>query len=267
MSRQNKGCYLLFLFALPCASYITRLSCKYHANFTIISDTKYNGTVQETHSTVSGQDCASLCLSRDTCSYVNYNIIDSTCHLLELDSGTEQSASGWKFYSTNYGVQNRGPFCQSYSPCPLTSACIDTCTHPWYQCIDNQFRKVTDAGYNSYPNTGGYPASNIADNDLGTFGNTGSDPNSWMSINLGFRSGIRFITVKIYSHANNYKLDIGYIDSRYGNKFCADVPSIIYKEIKVECSRYLIGQFIVLYHTSGTYLPLYIYELSAYIDV
>lgn len=132
---------------------------------------------------------------------------------------------------------------------------------------DNQFRKVTDTGYNSYPNTGSYPALNIADNDLDTFGNTGSDLNSWMSINLGFRSGIRFVTVKIYSHANNYKLDIGDTDNRYGNKFCADVPSIIYKEIKVECSRYMIGQYIVLYHASGGSVSLYIYELSAYIDV
>lgn len=258
--------YLIILTSvLPCAAYITRLPCKRHANFTIMKpDIRHTGTVLETHADVIARDCALLCLSRDSCVYFNHKSDNTSCELLASNSGTEQGVSGWKFYSTNYGTQNRGPVCRSLSPCHYKSACIDICEDPGYQCLADQFQGMYGTPY-LYPGENApYVAFHLTDFKSSTFAMTSADPNSFISLDLGAEMLIRFVTVSVYA-GEHLQLNVGNTNHNTGNSFCSLVPYFANVKMVVECADYLSGRYVVLHQTGGSYVACY--DMKAYIDV
>ncbi|XP_057316106.1 uncharacterized protein LOC130657158 [Hydractinia symbiolongicarpus] len=267
MGRISSVVYIILISVLPCVAYITRLPCKRNGNFTVIkTDIRYSGTVQETHADVTARDCALLCISHDTCTYFNHKVDNTSCELLAIDSGTQQSGHGWKFYSTNYGTPNRGPVCRSLSPCPMTSACVDICESPGYQCIANKFQGLYGSPYAS-PGYSSYPASQLTDGSYGTMAGTSSSVDAFISLNLGSEKLIRFVTLMMYSTNDRFEISIGNVNAKYGNEFCSLLPPYSGVEMLVECDNYLSGQYVVLYHMGGSSSSMYAYDMKAYVDV
>lgn len=229
-------------------------------------DIRYTGTVQETHADVIARDCALLCLSRDACSYFNHKIDNTSCELLAINSGTEQNVSGWKFYSTNYGTPNRGPVCRSLAPCPFTSACVDICESPGYQCNDNQFQGMYGTPH-LYPGatSSSYRASKLTDGDPGSYARTTSTVDAFISLDLGMEKLVRFVTVIL--HSSTYQeISIGNRNSRTGNWFCSTLPPCAKVEILVECRDHLSGRYVVLYHTYDSQ-HVRAFDMKVYVDV
>lgn len=268
MERSHFITYIVIIYVMPCFAYVTRLTCKRHANFTIMKpDIRYAGTVQETHADVIARDCALLCLSRDACAYFNHKMDNTSCELLAINSGTEQSAYGWKFYSTNYGTANRGPVCRSLAPCPYTSACVDICESPGYECIAHQFQGMYGTGHISPGSVSdSYDISKLTDGDLTTFAATLSRVDAFMSLDLGREQLVRFVTVMIYSSSNNYEISIGNANSKTGNTLCSLLPPYANVQILVECANHLSGRYVVLYHTTTAHV-IHCTDMKAYVDV
>ncbi|XP_057316164.1 uncharacterized protein LOC130657209 [Hydractinia symbiolongicarpus] len=250
-------------------AYITRLHCRRHGNFSIIKpDTKFSGTVEKSLEGLTRSECVLSCLTCDSCSFVNYHPTYLACELMNA-GGTETSEVGWQFLSTNYGTRNRGPICRSFSPCELTEACVDTCFEDdqiGYKCIPNQFKKKIATSVTASPVYSSYPASNLKDEDAGTFAGTLSSVESHFILDLGATKSIRFITVYLYSGEPNSEISIGNLNARNGNTFCSRVPEVKNVVLVVECASYLSGRYIVYYNNSGSAQYLYIYEMHAYID-
>ncbi|XP_057291996.1 uncharacterized protein LOC130614587 [Hydractinia symbiolongicarpus] len=194
---------------------------------------------------------------------------NTSCELLTINSGTEQSASGWKFYSTSYGTPNRGPVCRSLAPCPYTSACEDICESPGYQCIANQFQELSGAVVIA-PNAldPAYAAQYLNDGNSGTYACTVSRVDAFILIDLGMEKLVRFVMVKIYSSGASQEIRVGNTNANRGNRFCSSLPPYGEVEILVECTNPLSGRYVVLHNTAG-YGAQYVraYNMKPYGDV
>ena len=103
----NTGLYLLNLFSYPfyfyfsfqlcliinrseVLSFIIRLSCKKHGNFSVIQQNKWRtgGSYSEVTKKsseiqdISSTNCCLYCVARDNCDYVQYNVFTSSCYTM-----------------------------------------------------------------------------------------------------------------------------------------------------------------------------------------
>ncbi|XP_057291600.1 uncharacterized protein LOC130614197 [Hydractinia symbiolongicarpus] len=270
MGRTCYIAYITLLWITPCVAYITRLPCKRHANFTVMKpDIRYAGAVFETHADVIARDCALLCLSRDACAYFNHKMDNTSCELLTINSGTEQSASGWKFYSTSYGTPNRGPVCRSLAPCHFSSACEDICESPGYKCISGQFQgMIGTVSVAPAPLSSSHDAGTLTDGNSGTFPHTVSRVDAFISLDIGMEKLVRFVTIKIYSSGANQQISIGNTNANTGNTMCSLLPPYGEVEILVECSDLLSGRYVVIHNTPGAGAQyVHVRSMHAHVDV
>ena len=82
---------------------ITRLPCRWHANFSRVEENKrYSGNVFKKTTDLEYTRCLMLCVSETACSFVNFNNHAVTCELLaENENGFIQeklsTEINWKF--------------------------------------------------------------------------------------------------------------------------------------------------------------------------
>ena len=87
-------------------SLITRLPCRWHANFSRVEENKkYRDTVLKKTTNLDYTSCLTLCISEMACSFVNFNILTMTCELLAAEENAviQEKLSdefNWKFAST-----------------------------------------------------------------------------------------------------------------------------------------------------------------------
>ncbi|XP_057292094.1 uncharacterized protein LOC130614674 isoform X2 [Hydractinia symbiolongicarpus] len=136
MSWIKIGISLLLLLIQSAATYITRLSCRYHGNFSVKKmDTYFPGKVDQTIVDISENDCLRCCVATNSCLFINYSN-NSTCELLSSNVGAFEIKPGWTFRSTDYTVgRYRGAVCRTLQPCQLTEKCIDACNPLGYECV------------------------------------------------------------------------------------------------------------------------------------
>ncbi|XP_057296791.1 uncharacterized protein LOC130625705 isoform X2 [Hydractinia symbiolongicarpus] len=246
--------------------YITRLHCRRHGNFSIIkSDTRFSGTVEKSLEGVTRSECVLSCLTCG-CSFINYHPTNLACELMNAQ-GNESNEAGWQFLSTNYGTRNRGPICRSFSPCEITEACVDTCFEDdqvGYKCIPHQFKQHAHSSASGSPLNPDYPVDNLR--IAGIFVQTLASPDGNIILDLGSIKFIRFIRTYFHMATPHLQISIGNLNSRDGNVFCSRVSQVIGVDLVVECSSYLSGRYIVLYHAAGSAQQLSVYYIVAYID-
>ncbi|XP_065064890.1 fibrinogen-like protein A [Rhopilema esculentum] len=119
---------------------LTRLPCKFYADFSIIlNNTADTGTVMKTISSRTVRQCTLECLSWPKCLSLNYNRGTMTCELLERRFNESvpllTERKGQVYMTTDDGKINNGPVCQIKSPCENGAKCKDTCDEKGYKCI------------------------------------------------------------------------------------------------------------------------------------
>ena len=96
----------LAIYIHEVTSLITRLPCRWHANFSRVEENKkYRDTVLKTTKNLDYTKCLTLCISEVACSFVNFNILTMTCELLVAEENAViqeklSDESNWKFAST-----------------------------------------------------------------------------------------------------------------------------------------------------------------------
>lgn len=84
-------------------------------------------------------------------------------------------------------------------------------------------------------------------------------------LDFGSIKFIRFISIKLDFATPYLQISIGNLNSRNGNVFCSGVSQVT-MPLLVECSSYLSGRYIILYHAAGDEQLLSVKVMSAYID-
>ncbi|XP_057290625.1 uncharacterized protein LOC130613291 isoform X1 [Hydractinia symbiolongicarpus] len=123
------SCYILV------DSYITRLPCKYHGNFSDIQYNKYSpGNVIKSIKIVNRDKCMIECVGESLCKACNYHSSTQLCDLLSSDVAATSSKTGSIYMRTDNTNRNRGPFCRSLNPCQEKTMCDDSCNSVGYEC-------------------------------------------------------------------------------------------------------------------------------------
>ncbi|XP_057290626.1 uncharacterized protein LOC130613291 isoform X2 [Hydractinia symbiolongicarpus] len=124
------SCYILV------DSYITRLPCKYHGNFSDIQYNKYSpGNVIKSIKIVNRDKCMIECVGESLCKACNYHSSTQLCDLLSSDVAATSSKTGSIYMRTDNTNRNRGPFCRSLNPCQEKTMCDDSCNSVGYECV------------------------------------------------------------------------------------------------------------------------------------
>ena len=85
-------------------AYITRLPCKFAANF---SQTQKGKKLDITPVKIYGEvgkssDCGIFCVTNPSCFSFNYNNYTKTCELLDKREGSWVTLTNWKYFTTKY---------------------------------------------------------------------------------------------------------------------------------------------------------------------
>eukprot|EP00112_Aurelia_sp_Birch-Aquarium-sp1_P023248 Seg685.4 transcript_id=Seg685.4/GoldUCD/mRNA.D3Y31 product="putative skeletal organic matrix protein 5" protein_id=Seg685.4/GoldUCD/D3Y31 len=122
------------------ASTILRLSCKYHADFSIVLDgLGDSGAALKQYPSKTRRECVLECISLPPCQAVNHKQNGGNCELIGRNLTESKnlltSRTGWTYLTTNDNELNIGPKCQSLAPCQNGGKCVDTCSSIGFQCI------------------------------------------------------------------------------------------------------------------------------------
>ena len=105
--------WLLLQIHLVKSTGITRLECRYHANFSVrFHQKRYNDTPILKHENIKNiSSCAVLCVTTSSCSFINYHSKSLRCELMHsfeylyYDETKLQSAVNWEFAAPAYRRQ------------------------------------------------------------------------------------------------------------------------------------------------------------------
>ncbi|XP_057317527.1 uncharacterized protein LOC130662646 [Hydractinia symbiolongicarpus] len=199
------SCYILV------DSYITRLPCKYHGNFSDIQYNKYSpGNVIKSIKTITRDKCMIGCVGESLCKACNYHGSTQLCDLLSSDVAATSSKNGSIYMRTNNTNRNRGPFCKSLNPCQEKTICDDSCNSVGYECVTLK-NVALQAEASLSTKKSGYPGKYAIDGDTTRlhYASTQAKTLDWLKIDLKRTHHLLYIKVWRQSINNYVALKIG----------------------------------------------------------